>query len=81
MTLNLRSYGVGVGFSDFYNARVIFVKVSQPYQILIGDKTHSGTLKGPLVRTGVSVTPIFPLQGRKEESRKEGRKKERKKEK
>ena len=56
-----------MGSSDFYNAHTGFVEVSQLYQIVIGDKTHTGTLKGPLVRTGVSVTPLS-------RSRKEGRK-------
>ena len=52
----------------------ILLRVSQPYQILFGDKKHKGTLKRPLVRTGVSVTPLFPIQATQEERKQEGRK-------
>ena len=50
------------------------MKISQLYQISIGDKTHTGTLQGPLTRIGVYVMALFPFKEGRKEERKQGRK-------
>jgi hypothetical protein len=56
------------------------VKISQLYQISIGDKTHTGTLQGPLTRIGVYVMALFPFKEGRKKGSKEGRKGEGRKE-